>query len=46
VLGNIGAVEPFAKTLTAKMDATAFVCTGNACQPPADNAAKLKELLS
>jgi uncharacterized protein YyaL (SSP411 family) len=46
VLGNVGAVEPFAKTLAAKNDATAFVCTGNACQPPTSDAAKLKELLS
>ena len=45
VLGNTGAVEPFAKTLTAKTEATAYVCTGTACQPPTDDAAKLKELL-
>ncbi len=35
VLGNTGAVEPFAKTLTTKIEATAYVCTGNACQTPA-----------
>ena len=45
VLGNTGAVEPFAKTLTAKNDATVFVCTGTACQPPTSDAAKVKELL-
>ena len=46
VLGNRGAVEPFAKTLTPK-DArpTAYVCTGTACQPPTHEAAKLKALL-
>jgi hypothetical protein len=46
VLGNIGAVEPFAKTLTAKKDAAAFVCTGNACQPPTSDAKTLSEQLS
>ena len=45
VLGNTGAVEPFAKTLAAKTEATAYVCTGNACQPPTNEAVKLKELL-
>ncbi len=46
VLGNRGAVEPFAKTLTPK-DArpTAYVCTGTACQPPTHDANKLKSLL-
>jgi uncharacterized protein YyaL (SSP411 family) len=45
VLGNAGAVEPFAKTLSTKAKATAFVCTGAACQPPTDNAATLKKSL-
>ena len=45
VLGNSGAVEPFAKTLVAKSEATVFICTGNACQAPTSDAAKLKELL-
>ena len=45
VLGNIGAVEPFAKTLVAKEMATAFVCLGNACQLPTSEPAKLRELL-
>jgi len=45
VLGNTGAVEPFAKTLMAKSEATAFVCTGNACQSPTDNAATLQQQL-
>jgi len=44
VLGNTGAVEPFAKTLTAKEPA-AFVCQGNTCQLPTGEAAKLKVLL-
>jgi uncharacterized protein YyaL (SSP411 family) len=45
ILGNVGAVEPFAKTLQAQGDATVFLCTGNSCQPPTSDAAKLKELL-
>ena len=45
VLGNTGAVEPFAKTLPAKGEATVFLCTGNSCQPPTDDGARLKELL-
>ena len=45
VLGNTGAVEPFAKTLTAKNDATVFVCAGNACQPPTSEPSQLRELL-
>ena len=45
VLGNGGAVEPFASTLTTKTEATAYVCAGSACQPPTDDAAKLKKLL-
>jgi uncharacterized protein YyaL (SSP411 family) len=42
VLGNAGAVEPFAKTLSTKAEATAFVCAGNTCQPPTEDAAALK----
>ena len=45
ILGNAGAVEPFAKTLTVRNGATAYVCTGNACQAPTSDAAKLKALL-
>jgi len=36
-LGTTGAVEPFAKTLTAKAEATVYVCTGNACQAPTND---------
>ncbi len=46
VLGNSGAIEQFAKTLTAKSEAEVFVCVGNACQLPTSDAAKVKELLS
>ncbi len=45
ILGNTGAVEPFAKTLTAKNEATVFVCVGNACQLPTSESEKVKELL-
>jgi uncharacterized protein YyaL (SSP411 family) len=45
VLGNSGAVEEFAKTLSAKNDAMVFVCTGDACQPPTDDEKILHEQL-
>ena len=46
ILGNTGAVEPFAKTLPAKNEATAFVCTGNACQAPTNEAETLRQQLN
>ena len=45
VLGNSGPVEPFAKTLPAKDAPLVFLCTGTACQPPAKDPAKIKQLL-
>ena len=45
VLGTSGAVEPFAKTLTAKTGAVAYVCTGTECLPPTSAAAELNKLL-
>jgi hypothetical protein len=45
VLGNSGAIEPFAKTLPAKGAATAYLCTGNSCQPPTDSPADLQAML-
>jgi hypothetical protein len=45
ISGNSGAVEEFAKTLPAKNEAIAYFCTGNSCQPPTSDAAKVKELL-
>jgi uncharacterized protein YyaL (SSP411 family) len=45
VLGNEGAVEPFAKTLPAKDGPTVYLCTGTACQAPTDDPAKVAELL-
>ena len=46
ILGNTGAVELFAKTLAAKKSATAFVCTGTACQSPTEDGEQLKQQLS
>jgi uncharacterized protein YyaL (SSP411 family) len=45
ILGNVGAVEPFTKTLTTKYSTTAFVCTGTACQPPTEDEETLKQQL-
>ncbi|HEY2329128.1 MAG TPA: hypothetical protein VGI63_04885, partial [Verrucomicrobiae bacterium] len=45
ILGNTGAVGPFAKTLPAKNEATASVCAGNACQPPTNDAEILRRQL-
>ena len=45
ILGNAGAVEPFAKTLSAKSGALAFVCTGNACQLPTNDVEILRQQL-
>jgi hypothetical protein len=45
VLGNIGAVEEFAKTLPAKNGAAVYLCTGNSCLPPTDDAATVKAML-
>ena len=46
VLGNAGAVEPFAKTLPAKDAPVVFLCTGTACQPPTSDPAKVKAMLT
>ena len=45
LLGNVGPVEPFAKTLPTKDAPTAFLCTGTACQPPTSDADKLRQLM-
>jgi uncharacterized protein YyaL (SSP411 family) len=45
VLGNTGGVEPFAKTLPVKDAPVVFLCTGTACQPPTNDAGKIKQLL-
>jgi uncharacterized protein len=45
ILGNTGAVEEFSRTLPAKGEATVYVCFGNECKPPTDNAEQVKKLL-
>lgn len=46
VLGTAGQVEPFARTLGAQQaKPTAYVCLGTACQPPTQEAGRVKELL-
>ncbi len=45
VLGNIGPVEEFAKSLPAKDGPVVYLCTGTACQPPTKDIAKVRELL-
>jgi hypothetical protein len=45
VLGHLGPVEPFAKTLPIKPEATAYLCAGTTCQPPTQDAAHLRTLL-
>jgi hypothetical protein len=45
ILGNIGIVQEFARTLPAKNGAAAYLCSGTACQPPTNDPAMLKEML-
>ena len=45
VLGSAGAVEEFARTLPARNGPVVYLCTGNSCQPPTQDAAKVRELL-
>ncbi len=45
VMGNTGAVEPFAKTLEAAEAATIFVCSGNSCELPTGDAERARQLL-
>jgi uncharacterized protein YyaL (SSP411 family) len=45
ILGNTGNVEAFTKTLPTAARATAYVCTGQSCQPPVQNADALAKLL-
>lgn len=46
VMGNVGPVDPFAGTLTAKGTVSAYVCTGNACQLPTNDASMLRQQLT
>jgi uncharacterized protein YyaL (SSP411 family) len=45
VLGNVGAVEEFARTLPAADAAVVYLCTGQACQAPTRDPARVPELL-
>jgi uncharacterized protein YyaL (SSP411 family) len=45
VLANAGAVEEFVRTLPAKNGPVVYLCTGQACQPPTSEAAKVREWL-
>ena len=46
VLGNRGAVEPFARDLPSKKGAAAFVCAGQTCKPPTADPAALRAMLA
>jgi uncharacterized protein YyaL (SSP411 family) len=45
VLGGAGAVEEFVRTLPARNAPVVYLCTGNSCQPPTQDAAKVREKL-
>lgn len=45
VLGNLGPVEPFARTLSATNGSEVFICTGTSCQLPTSDSSRIRELL-
>jgi uncharacterized protein YyaL (SSP411 family) len=45
VLGNSGPVEEFARTLPAKDGPVVYLCSGNSCQAPTDEAERVHEML-
>jgi uncharacterized protein len=45
ILGHSGPIEAFARSLPAKAEPTAYLCTGTACQPPTSDPAELQQLL-
>ena len=45
VLGNVGAVEEFARSLPVKNEAMVYLCAGQSCQPPTSDAAKVRKML-
>ncbi len=45
VLGNVGPVEPFARTLPTKDTPVVFLCTGTSCQPPTSTVETLRAML-
>ena len=44
VLGNVGPVEEFARTLPEKDGPTVYLCTGKACMPPTADASEVRRL--
>ncbi|MGA2661298.1 MAG: thioredoxin domain-containing protein [Verrucomicrobiota bacterium] len=44
VLGNAGAVEPFARTLPPPQGAVVYPCTGSACQEPTSDPKTIQEM--
>ena len=44
VLGNVGPVEEFARTLPEKEGPTVYLCTGKACMPPMNDPAEVRRL--
>jgi uncharacterized protein YyaL (SSP411 family) len=46
VLGTAGPVEEFAKTMPSRNGPTVYLCTGTACQPPTQDGAKVKAMLT
>jgi uncharacterized protein YyaL (SSP411 family) len=46
ILGNLGAVEEFVRTLPAKDGPMAYLCAGQSCQPPTNDAARLREMMA
>lgn len=46
VLGNVGAMETFARTLPAKDGPMVYLCIGQACQPPTHDAGTIRGLLT
>jgi uncharacterized protein YyaL (SSP411 family) len=45
VLGNVGAVEEFVRTLPTKKKPLVYLCTGNACQAPTSDVVEVKRNL-
>ncbi|MGA3283124.1 MAG: thioredoxin domain-containing protein [Verrucomicrobiota bacterium] len=45
VLGNIGSVEEFARSLPAKSGPVVYLCVGKVCQSPTSEATKVREFL-
>jgi hypothetical protein len=45
VLGNAGAVGPFARTLPLPQSAVVYLCAGSACQEPTGDPKRIQELI-